>query len=99
MNRAKRIVLLVFAVLVLVVALALGLFNSEPVAFHYLAGEVELPLFALLVASAFVALLLAGLASAVPLMRQKRAITKLRKEVDQLQARLNVERQLPQPKH
>lgn len=95
MNRARRIALLVLIVLGLVAGLTLGLFNAEPVTFHYLAGEVEVPLIGLLIAAAFLALALAAVVSAFPLLRQKRKIARLQRELDALRARAKVERQLP----
>lgn len=95
MNRVRKLLLLLLVVAILVAGLSLGLFNSEPVTFDYLAGRIELPLIALMVLSGAVTALACGLISAVPLLRQRRRIARLQKELESLRQRDSVAAKLP----
>lgn len=95
MHSLRRAVIILLVLLMLVGGLSLGLFNSQAVRFDYLAGQVELPLIALLVLAAVFTLLLATLASAVPYLRLRRRVTRLQKEVDRLQQKNAVATRLP----
>lgn len=94
MSLIRRLLLLLLIGLVLVTGIAIGLYNAAPVRFDYLAGETELPLIWLLTAVVFLAVLATLLATAVPLLRQKRQIKRLERELRQAREALNVQRNL-----
>ncbi len=95
MHRLRKIVVLLVVVAILIAGLSLGLFNSDPVTFDYLAGRIELPLIALMVLSGAVTALACGLISAIPLVRQRRRIARLQKELESLRQRESVAAKLP----
>jgi len=98
-NRFRKLVALLLVVAILIAGLSLGLFNSDPVTFDYLAGRIELPLIALLVLSGAVTALACGLISAVPLLRQRRRIARLQKELESMRQRESVASKLPAAHH
>lgn len=95
MHRFRQAVLVLVVVLVLVGGLSLGLFNSQPVTFDYLAGRVELPLIALMVLSALLAVLLCALVTVYPFLRHKRRAARLQREVERLRQQESVATRLP----
>lgn len=97
MNLARRLFVVLLIGLVLVTGIAIGLYNSEPVRFDYLAGQAELPLIWLLTAVLAFAIVAALLAAAVPLLRQQRRIRRLERELRQAREALNVQRNLASP--
>lgn len=95
MYKLRQAVIIVLVLLMLVGGLSLGLFNSQMVRFDYLAGQVELPLIALLVLAAVFTLLLAALASTIPYLRLRRRVARLQKDIDRLQQKDVVATRLP----
>lgn len=95
MHKLRQAVLVLVVLLALIGGISLGLFNSQMVRFDYLAGEVELPLIALLVIAAIVSLLLAAAVSAVPYLRLRRRVARLQKELDRLRSKDTVASRLP----
>lgn len=94
-HRFRKVIALLLVVAILIAGLSLGLFNSEPVTFDYLAGRIELPLIALMVLSGAVTALACGAISAVPLLRQRRRIARLQKELERLRQRDTAAANLP----
>jgi uncharacterized membrane protein YciS (DUF1049 family) len=95
MYKLRQAVIIVLVLLMLVGGLSLGLFNSQMVRFDYLAGQVELPLIALLVLSAVFTLLLAALASTILYLRLRRRVSRLQKDLDRVQQKDAVATRLP----
>lgn len=94
-HRVRKILALLLVVAILIAGLSLGLFNSDPVTFDYLAGRIEMPLIALMVLSGAVTALACGVISAIPLVRQRRRIARLQKELENLRQRESVATKLP----
>lgn len=95
MHKLRQALLIIVVLLMLIGGLSLGLFNSQAVHFDYLAGQIELPLIALLVLTAIFTLLLAALASVMPYLRLRRRLSRLQKNLDRLQQQENVASRLP----
>jgi lipopolysaccharide assembly protein A len=74
---------------------AISYFNWTPVAFHYLAGEAELPLIALLLAAFVLGMLLMGLINLARVFTLGRERRRLARRNGELEAELRSLRNLP----
>lgn len=81
-------------ILVLLLGASIGYFNAQPVRFNYLAGEIELPLIALVIAEFVVAVLLTLLISFSRMLGLKGEIRRLRKQLGSAEAELKTLRDL-----
>jgi len=87
------IITAIFAVLVL--GVAIGFFNAQPVTFNYLAGSVQLPLIALVMGEFFLVALLTVLLCYSRIFGLKGEIRRLRRQLKDAQAELQSLRNLP----
>lgn len=81
-------------VLFLVLGASIGYFNAQPVKFDYLAGEVEMPLIALVVGEFVIAVLLTLLICLGRMFSLKAEIRRLRKQAQAAEAELKALREL-----
>ncbi len=81
-------------VLFLVLGASIGYFNAQPVKFDYLAGEVEMPLIALVVGEFVIAVLLTLLICLGRMFSLKAEIRRLRKQAQGAEAELKALREL-----
>ena len=77
----KRIVGLLFLLVVLILGLFFGLLNSDPVPLNYYLGTRELPLSLLLVLAVLVGAVCGALASLGIVLRMRRENSRLRKQI------------------
>lgn len=89
-----RALVIIGLVLVLVLGASIGYFNAQPVKFNYLAGELELPLIALVIAEFVLVVLLTLLISFGRMMGLKSEIRRLRKQLGNIEAELKTLRDL-----
>lgn len=91
--------ILIFAVLGLILLLgaSIGYFNAQVVEFNYLAGQVELPLMALLVANFFIAVFITLLICIGKILCLKNEIRRLNKQIKASDEELKSLRDLPLP--
>lgn len=90
-----RFLVIALLVLFLVVGASIGYFNAQPVKFDYLAGEVEMPLIALVIGEFVIAVLLTLLICFGRMLSLKSEIRRLRKQVQASEAELKNLRDLP----
>lgn len=90
-----RTLLTVLLVVVLCFGAAIGYFNAQTVRFDYLAGQVELPLIALVVAEFLVAVLLTLLICSTRILALRAEARRLRRQLADTQAELKTLRELP----
>jgi putative membrane protein len=85
--------------LLLIAAFALGAalsyYNWNPVSFHYLAGQLELPLIALLLSAFLLGVAVAFLLNLARFWSLRRETRRLRKQLDDAEAELKSLRNLP----
>lgn len=88
---------LIIAALVVFLALgaSIGYFNAQPVKFDYLAGEVEMPLIALVIGEFVLAVLLTLLICLGRMLGLKAEIRRLRRQLLGVDAELKSLRELP----
>jgi putative membrane protein len=91
----KRILSLVFFLIVLVCGLFLGLLNAQPVRVDYYFGARELPLSLVLVAAVLLGAVCGVLAALGSIFRKSREIARLRKEIKLTGKELSNLRSLP----
>lgn len=91
----KRILGLVFFLIVLAFGLFFGLLNADPVTVDYYLGTREIPLSLILVITLLAGALLAALASIGLVLRMKREISRLRRKVGVTEKELNNLRSIP----
>lgn len=89
--------LLIVAVLlsVLILGIAIGFYNATPVTFDYLAGQLQLPLIALVIGELVVVALLTLLICGARIISLRAEIRRLRRQVKDAQAELQSLRNLP----
>lgn len=90
-----RTLVIVALVLFLVLGASIGYFNAQPVKFDYLAGEVEMPLIALVVGEFVLAVLITLLICMGRMLSLKAEIRRLRKQAQGAEAELKALRELP----
>ncbi len=91
----KRIVGFLFVLLVLVFGLFFGLLNADPVQVNYYFGSRELPLSFVLVMMLVIGALAGALAGLGVVLRSKREVRRLRKEIRVAEKELSNLRSLP----
>ncbi len=90
-----RVLFIVLLVVVLSFGVAVGHFNSTPVRFNYLAGEMQLPLIALVLGEfILVALLTLGLCG-IKMLKLMNEARRLKRQIKDQQAELTALRNLP----
>lgn len=89
--------LLIIGVLlaVLVFGVAIGFYNATPVTFDYLAGQIQLPLIALVLGEFAVVTLLTLLVCGTRILGLRSEIRRLRRQIKDAQAELQSLRNLP----
>jgi putative membrane protein len=95
MNTFRRVLGAILITLMLVIGVSVGLFNAQAVQFDYLAGQIELPLIWLLTLVIAFSVLVALAAASVPLLRQRRRIARLERDLQRARDALNTQRNLP----
>lgn len=90
-----RILIIGIILLVLVLGVAIGFFNAQPVSFNYLAGTVQLPLIALVMGEFFLVALLTALLCWARIFGLKGEIRRVRRQLKDAQAELQSLRNLP----
>lgn len=90
-----RTLVIAALILFLVLGASIGYFNAQPVKFDYLAGEVEMPLIALVVGEFVLAVLLTLLICLGRMLGLKGEIRRLRKQAQSAEAELKTLRELP----
>lgn len=90
-----RILIIALLLLVLTFGIAIGFYNATPVKFDYLAGEVQLPLIALVLGEFFAVALLTLLLCGVRILGLKGEIRRLRRQLKDAQGELHSLRSLP----
>lgn len=78
----------------LVLGASIGYFNAQPVRFNYLAGEIELPLIALVIGEFVIAVLLTLFISFGRMLSLKAEIRRLRRQIGAFEAELKTLRDL-----
>ncbi|MGQ0622214.1 MAG: LapA family protein [Panacagrimonas sp.] len=89
-----RALIIVGLVIFLVLGASVGYFNAQPVRFNYLAGEIELPLIALVIGEFVLAVLLTLFISFGRMLSLKAQIRRLRKQINGVEAELKTLRDL-----
>lgn len=89
-----RVLAIVGLIVFLVLGASIGYFNAEPIRFDYLAGQLELPLIALVIGEFVVAVLLTLLISFGRMLGLKNEIRRLRRQVAGFDAELRNLREL-----
>ena len=90
-----RIFVTVVLVLVLCAGATIGYFNAQPIRFDYLAGQIELPLIALVLADFFIAVLLTLLVCGARTLALKGEARRLRKQLRDAETELKSLRNIP----
>jgi putative membrane protein len=90
-----RVLLTVLLLIVLCVGAAVGYFNAQTIRFDYLAGQVELPLIALVVAEFIVAVLLTLIVCSTRIFSLKAEARRLRRQLADAEAELKTLRAIP----
>ncbi len=90
-----RVLIIGVVLAVLVLGVAIGFFNAQPVTFNYLAGSVQLPLIALVMGEFFLVGLLTALLCSSRILGLKGEIRRLRRQLKDAQAELQSLRNLP----
>src|SRR5688572_14457723 len=90
-----RLVVIVLLVAGFVLGAAISFYNGTAVTFHYLAGQVELPLIALLVGAFFAGVLVMWLLSVARLFGLSRESRRQQRQIRDLEAELRSLRELP----
>jgi uncharacterized integral membrane protein len=90
-----RFVVLGGLALFLVLGASIGYFNAQPVTFNYLAGQLEIPLIALIIGEFVIAVALTLLICFGRILGLKNEIRRLRKQVRDADAELKALRELP----
>lgn len=91
----KRIVGFLFVLVVLIFGLSFGLLNADPVKVNYYFGSRELPLSFVLVVMLIVGALAGALAALGMVLRTKRELHRLRREIRVAEKELSNLRSLP----
>jgi len=91
----RRVIGLIVLLVVLVLGLSFSLLNAHPVTVEYYLGKTDLPLSLALVIALFLGAVLGVLASLGIVVRQRRALSKLRKRVNDAERELSQLRTLP----
>lgn len=89
-----RVLVIAGLIIFLVLGASIGYFNAQPVRFNYLAGEVELPLIALVIGEFVVAVLLTLFISFGRMLSLKSEIRRLRRQISGVEAELKTLRDL-----
>lgn len=92
---ALRILALILVALFLVLGASIGYFNAQTVSFDYLAGTLELPLIALIIAEFVLTVLLTLLICMGRMLALKAEVRRLRKRAQGVDAELKALRELP----
>lgn len=90
-----RILVIVLVVLATCLGISVGYFNAQPIRFNYLAGEIELPLIALIIGEFILAVLLTLALCAGRMMRLRADIRRLRKQLGNAETELKNLRNIP----
>lgn len=90
-----RTLFLITLVLMLVLGVAVGYFNAQPVSFNYLAGSIQLPLVVLVVGEALIVALLTLAMASIKLFKLMAEIRRLKRQVKDHQGELAALRNLP----
>lgn len=90
-----RMLIVIALVLMLAIGIAIGFFNAQPVTFNYIAGEVQLPLIALVMSELVVVALLTTVLCWTRIFGLKSEIRRLRRQLRDAQAELQSLRNLP----
>jgi lipopolysaccharide assembly protein A len=90
-----RLLLALLLVAAFCLGAAVGYFNWGPVRFHYLAGEVELPLIAVLLAAFVLGIVVMGLLNLARAFMLGRELKRQQRRVSELEAELKSLRELP----
>lgn len=90
-----RVLIIAALVVFLALGASVGYFNAQPVKFDYLAGEIELPLIALVIGEFVLAVLLTLLICLGRMLGLRAEIRRLRRQVQSADAELKSLRELP----
>jgi lipopolysaccharide assembly protein A len=90
-----RLVVIFLLVLGFVLGAAVSYYNGAVVTFHYLAGQVELPLIALLLGAFFAGILVMWLISVARVFGLSRESRRHQRQIRELEAELKSLRELP----
>jgi len=90
-----RLVVIFLLVLGFVLGAAVSYYNGAVVTFHYLAGQVELPLIALLLGAFFAGVLVMWLISVARVFGLSRESRRHQRQIRELEAELKSLRELP----
>lgn len=91
----RRLVGLIFVLLLIGFGLSFALLNAEPVVLDYYLGEVSLPLSLVLTLALVLGAIIGLLAASGILIRQRREITRSRRRLGQMEKELGELRKLP----
>lgn len=90
-----RLLLAIFLIAALCLGAALSYYNLAPVRLHYLAGQVELPLIAVMLGAFLAGMLLGLLVGLVRQITQRAELAAVRRQLRNAQAELKNLRSLP----
>ncbi len=90
-----RIVLIILVVLIVLLGLVFTVLNAEPVTVDYYYGTVTIPLAMVIVLATAAGALLEQLAGVGPVLRQRRQVVRLRRQVTLAEKEINNLRTLP----
>lgn len=91
----KRIVALLLALVVILIGLSFAMLNPNPVALNFYFGELTLPLSLWLVIAFAIGVVLGLAVMAGMVLRQRWALSRLRRDVDSTRKELSELRKLP----
>lgn len=92
-----RVLVIAALVVVLVLGASIGYFNAQPIRFDYLAGQVEMPLIALVIGEFVIAVLLTLLICFGRMLQLRAEIRRLRKQLLAAENELKTLRDIPLP--
>ncbi len=90
-----RTLIIIALLVMLTLGVAIGFFNAQPVTFSYIAGQVQVPLIALVMAEFFLVALITALLCWTRIFGLKSEIRRLRRQLKDAQAELQSLRNLP----
>ena len=90
-----RLVSLIIVLAILVIGIAIGYFNAQPVEIHYLFGKTQFPLIAILIAAFSLGVLLAVALVSARLLGLRVEMGRLRKQLREAEGELRTLRNLP----
>jgi uncharacterized integral membrane protein len=90
-----RVLLIAVLIVVLCLGAAIGYFNAQPIRFDYLAGQIELPLIALVIVEFAFAVLLTLLVCSTRILSLKAEAKRLKRQLADVEAELKTLRNIP----